>query len=147
MKGYISLDKMTNHHEGYLSLDKMSNHHVNLYNKVVNILNLENPDIDPALGIIISVIKPGGYVHSHRDLYSSFPNTKHLTNKRNVRFNVMVDRGEDNCYNPKIEDKFYEVNRCDGWCFAASVYRHRTELVSGPEYRVVYQFGFCMDAI
>ena len=106
-----------------------------------------DPIIDPALGIIVSIIKPNGFIHAHTDNYIDFPEHKHLHHMRNVRFNVMIERGEDNCYNPRINRKFYQVNKCDGWCFAASEYMHGTETLSGPEDRIVYQFGFCMNAI
>lgn len=119
--------------------------HQEIYNRIVKILNLENPIIDPFLGIIISVIKPGGYIHQHTDPYiKKFIEFSHM---RNVRFNIVVDRGDDESYNPNIGDISYRLNKCDAWCFAASELKHKTEKISGPENRIVYQFGFMMDAI
>ena len=109
-----------------------------LFERITDILNLNNPTIDPMLGQIVSVIKPGGFVHLHRDSY----NEPKLQENYNLRFNIMVDRGTDISYNPIIEGKVYEVNKCDAWCFNATLCQHKTEVISGPESRVVYQFGF-----
>jgi hypothetical protein len=112
-----------------------------LFDRIVNTLQLRNPVIDPMIGQIVSVIKPGGLIHLHRDQYIQ-PEFKH---KHNLRFNIMVERGSGNSYNPIIENKGYIVNRCDAWCFSATKYLHRTQTISGPENRVVYQFGFAVD--
>lgn len=109
-----------------------------IFKRIVDRLQLTNPVVDPLLGQIISVIKPGGFVHLHRDLYKKID----YKNNHNLRFNIMVDRGDDICYNPIIEDVVYEVNKCDAWCFAASKFAHKTIPIVGPEFRVVYQFGF-----
>ena len=109
-----------------------------LFERIIDTLNLNNPTIDPMLGQIVSVIKPGGFIHLHRDLYRR-PEFK---DNHNLRFNIMVDRGTDISYNPIIDGKVYEVNKCDAWCFSATKYPHKTDVVSGPENRVVYQFGF-----
>lgn len=109
-----------------------------LFNRIANKLGLTNPIIDPKLGQIVSVIKPNGFIHEHTDLYM---NAK-LKDKHNLRFNIMVDRGNDISYNPIIDDKVYEVGKRDAWCFGASIYKHKTETIKGPENRVVYQFGF-----
>ena len=74
----------------------------------------------------------------HKDIYLN-PKYK---NNHNLRFNIMVDRGDDISYNPIIDGKVYEVGKCDAWCFNASKYKHKTEVIKGPENRVVYQFGF-----
>jgi len=110
----------------------------NLFHRIANTLQITNPIIDPMLGQIVSVIKPGGFIHVHRDLYGR-PEFK---DNHNLRFNIMVDRGTDISYNPIIDGKVYEVNKCDAWCFSATKYLHKTDVVSGPENRVVYQFGF-----
>ena len=110
----------------------------NLFHRIANTLQITNPIIDPMLGQIVSVIKPGGFIHLHRDLYRR-PEFK---NNHNLRFNIMVDRGTDISYNPIIDGKVYKVNKCDAWCFSATKYPHKTDVVSGPENRVVYQFGF-----
>ena len=155
--GVLHINKATpgNYRNGksYFSLDQMPDIHINLYNKVVNLLNLENPVIDPALGNIVSVIKPGGHIQPHRDKYVDAaqvfrrPELLQFAHKRNVRFNVMVDRGDDLSYNPVINNKTFIVNKCEAWCFGASEIPHRTEKIAGPENRIVYQFGFCLDAI
>lgn len=127
--------------------------HKVLYEKVVNALNLVEPTIDPNLGILISLIIPGGFIHKHKDVYvsnSDIPRLRkfaHLKNKRNVRFNVMVERGLNDSYDPHINDKPFVVNKSNAWCFAASEQFHSTPVITGPENRIVYQFGFCLDAI
>jgi len=109
-----------------------------LFNRIANTIGIEVPVIDPMLGQIVSVIKPGGFIHLHRDLY---PKTEHKNN-HNLRFNIMVDRGDDISYNPIIDGKVYEVGKCDGWVFNATKLEHKTAIIKGPENRVVYQFGF-----
>lgn len=118
--------------------------HQKLYRKVLNTIKLNDPMIDPFLGIIISVIKPNGFIHEHRDRYSG--QLSHLSHKHNVRFNVMIERGDDNSYDPKIKGASLKVNRRDAWWFDASVSSHSTDVIIGPEFRIVYQFGFCVDA-
>lgn len=109
-----------------------------LFERIVTTIGIQAPVIDPALGQIVSVIKPGGFIHAHKDLYR---NPQHKNN-HNLRFNIMVDRGDDISYNPIIDGKIHEVGKCDAWCFGASSYLHRTDIIKGPENRVVYQFGF-----
>lgn len=113
-----------------------------VYKRIVSHLKLENPMIDPLLGIIISVISPGGFVHEHTDNYErKYPE---LAFKKNVRFNIMVDRGEDISYNPQILNQPFIVNLRDAWCFPASHLPHKTSAINGPQKRIVYQFGFCI---
>ena len=109
-----------------------------LFRRIIETIELENPVIDPMIGQIISVIKPNGLIHAHRDQYTD-PKYK---GKHNLRFNIMVDRGEDISYNPIIANTVYEVGKGDAWCFNASKDLHKTDTISGPENRVVYQFGF-----
>ena len=109
-----------------------------LFKKITATLGIETATIDPKLGQIVSILKPGGFVHLHKDIYLN-PKYK---NNHNLRFNIMVDRGDDISYNPIIDGKVYEVGKCDAWCFNASKYKHKTEAIKGPENRIVYQFGF-----
>lgn len=123
----------------------LSTHHKILYDRIVKTLQIETPTIDPLLGLIISVMTPGAFIHLHRDQYMT--KFKHISHKRNVRFNVMVERGIDVCYDPHIEQKPFKVDKCDAWCFSATKFIHSTPVITGPENRIVYQFGFCLDAI
>lgn len=109
-----------------------------LFRRITETIGLQNPVIDPMIGQIISVVKPDGLIHAHRDQYTD-PRYK---GKHNLRFNIMVDRGENISYNPIIANTMYEVQRGDAWCFSASKYLHRTNTIVGLENRVVYQFGF-----
>jgi hypothetical protein len=133
--------------KSFYKVDDLVLIHKELYHKIVNFLNLKEPVIDPFLGIIISVIKPGGFIHEHRDQYSKGNGFPRHTHMRNVRFNVVIDRGDDESYNPNINGVSYQVNKRDAWCFGASEIPHKTLTISGPENRIVYQFGFMMDAI
>ena len=110
----------------------------NMFKRITTTLGIQNATIDPRYGNLVSVLKPGGFIHSHKDFYT-LPQYK---TTHNLRFNIMVDRGDDISYNPIIEDKTYEVGKGDAWCFGASKYLHKTEIIKGPENRVVYQFGF-----
>ena len=130
--------------KSFYSVEELNAIHKKLYYKICNFLHLENEMIDPKLGMIISVIKPGGYIHNHIDRY---PNSPEFSNKRNFRFNVMIERGEDQSYNPIIDQRTISVNKCDAWCFVASKYEHETSVISGPEKRIVYQFGFMIDRL
>lgn len=119
-----------------------------LYTRILQTLNLKNPTIDPMLGIIISVIKPSGFIQSHTDAYKdnihSFPQLKNYLDKKNFRFNVMVERDDDISYSPHIENNPFPVKEKDAWCFAASELKHHTPPIKGAKYRIVYQFGFAV---
>ncbi len=140
-----NVNGLNRYYNCFYNEDSISEAHKKLYRKVLSRLELTDPEIDPNLGMIISVIKPGGFIHKHSDPYG--PKFKHLSHKRNVRFNVMIERGNDVSYDPHIEDVPFKVKLGDAWCFAASLLKHSTLLIVGPEYRIVYQFGFCLDAI
>lgn len=115
----------------------------NLYNKVVKTLNVDNPVIDPMLGAVISVIKPTGFIHPHTDKYEdSIPQ---FAGMKNVRFNVMVERGNDVSYSPHVIDAPLAVKRRDAWCFCASDLPHYTPPLKGRNFRIVYQFGFMVE--
>jgi uncharacterized protein YneR len=58
----------------------------------------------------------------------------------------MIERDEDDSYNPIIEDVSYRVNKCDAWCFDASTLEHETVKLIGNKNRIVYQFGFMVNA-
>ncbi len=112
----------------------------NLYMRIISTLGLPDGCIDPRLGILISYIKPGGFIHKHRDIYAD-PNWK---NKVNYRFNIVVDRGTDPSYNPVVKDVSYDIGKGDAWSFNATTDLHYTLPIAGPENRIVYQFGFAI---
>jgi hypothetical protein len=113
----------------------------NLYMRILSTLDIPDGNIDPRLGILISYIEPGGFIHKHRDIYSS-PDWK---DKFNYRFNIVVDRGSDPSYNPVIEDISYDIGKGDAWSFNATTDLHYTLPIAGPENRIVYQFGFAIS--
>lgn len=109
--------------------------------RILSTLDIPDGNIDPRLGILISYIEPGGFIHKHRDIYSS-PDWK---DKFNYRFNIVVDRGSDPSYNPVIEDISYDIGKGDAWSFNATTDLHYTLPIAGPENRIVYQFGFAIS--
>ena len=130
----------------YLMVDKNPDYYSteikDLFYKIADFIKIDNPVIDPLLGIIISIIKPGGFIHDHIDTYDK--RNTNLQNKRNIRFNIMIERGSDISYDPVIENKNYHVKIMDAWCFSASDMRHKTNKIEGEKDRLVYQFGFCV---
>lgn len=111
-----------------------------LYLRILSTLGIPDGCIDPQLGILVSYIEPGGFIHKHKDIYSD-PNWQ---NKINYRFNIVVDRGTDVSYNPVIEDVSYDIGKGDAWSFSATTNLHYTLPIAGPENRIVYQFGFAI---
>lgn len=134
----------------YICLDKDYNQRFfskkvqQLYNTIANIIPINNPEIDPSLGILLSVIEPGGFVHKHNDPYKERYELEQRK-KVNLRFNIMVNRGDSDAYNPLIESRLYDVKVRDAWLFNATDFYHSTNVIPGPELRVVYQFGFIVD--
>lgn len=130
------------------SLNDLAELHREIYYRVVSALELKTPIIDPMLGMVISIIKPSGFIHLHTDAYKDniekYPHVKNYLDKRNFRFNVMVQRDEDISYSPHIANKPLQVNERDAWCFAASELEHYTPPINGSKYRIVYQFGFAV---
>lgn len=109
-----------------------------LFTRISDTLDLSQPIVDPVIGVIISYMEPGAFIHKHKDLY----NSAKYANNDNYRFNIMVNRNYDNSYNPIINDISYDVLNCDAWCFNATQCAHQTLPITGPEPRIVYQFGF-----
>lgn len=110
-----------------------------LYEKIVDTLQLTDPILDTHIGTLISILQPGSHIHSHRDVYANRPNMV------NYRFNVMVQRNQDISYNPIIGDVSYDIQQTDAWSFNATDNMHSTLQISGPENRIVYQFGFTIN--
>lgn len=111
----------------------------NFYNHIANFLSIE-PSLENKMGIVISLIKPNGFIYKHID--ATNPNTEFSKNKKTIRFCVMVDRDVDNSYNPIINESSYNVNIGDAWCFPASEFYHRTDPLVGTINRIVYRFSF-----
>jgi hypothetical protein len=110
-----------------------------LYSRISNVLQITDPVIDPSLGILLSVIEPNGFIQKHNDPY------KQDKDKVNLRFNIMVNRGPSEAYNPRVDKKLYRVEERDAWLFNATDFYHSTLANPGPELRIVYQFGFMVD--
>jgi len=114
----------------------------NLYlNKIVDVLGLNNVTIDPMLGILYSNISKGGFIHLHIDSYPPY-NTKEYVN---YRFNLMLNRGTGEEYNPIVENVDYQVNAGDAWSFSASSYEHETKPLCEDTPRIVLQYGFMLN--
>lgn len=146
-RGFLQKNSAGKHryYKSFYDSGSLDYSHKQLFDRVLSTLCLENNTIDPMLGLIISCITPGGFIHRHKDKYGNNSSTQHLINKRNYRFNVMIERSESVCYDPHIEDEPLKVNKCDAWSFNASKLYHSTPIIKGPEFRIVYQFGFCLD--
>jgi hypothetical protein len=114
--------------------------HKKYFDKIVNHLGIKNAEIDPLLGILYSVIHPTGFIHNHIDnqwMYES-------GNFVNYRFNLLLQRGDGDGYDPIIQNTKHHIDSGDAWSFPASLYLHGTEPVSGPENRIVIQYGFIL---
>lgn len=105
--------------------------------RIAHHLGIEDCPVDPYLGWIISVIKPGGYIQAHRDAHQHYQHTgdKHL------RCNLLV-QGSHASTHPRIGKLRLDVSEGDLWAFFASDHVHGTDVIEGSENRIVYQFGF-----
>ncbi len=92
---------------------------------------------DPLLGWVISLIKPGGRIHMHRD------NCDHYSEsgRQHLRCNVVVSKNPDSG-NPIVEDQTYVLREGDLWAFFAHSNVHGCEVVDGKKPRIIYQFGY-----
>jgi len=120
------------------STEDFTNLHHQYFLRIAKLLNLKEIRIDPFLGILYSIINPGGYIHLHIDKYPPY----HTGEFINYRFNLMLNRDDDNSYNPIIKDTTYDVGIKDAWSFPASLLEHKTDIVVGNADRIVLQFGF-----
>jgi len=114
--------------------------HKKYFDKIANTLGIKNPEIDPLLGVLYSVISHDGLIHKHidsQDIYES-------GNFVNYRFNILLQRESGAGYDPIIRGVKHSVNVGDAWSFPASLYEHETEPVSGNKNRIVLQYGFIL---
>ena len=114
-----------------------------LVERITKTLSLTNAVVDPVIGFIISYMEPKAFIHKHKDLYHS----EKFTDKINYRFNIMVERGSGETYDPIIDGVYYNIAKGDAWSFNATMCAHETLPIVGPEPRIVYQFGFLVDKV
>ncbi len=114
-----------------------------LVEKIIKTLPLTNVVVDPVIGFIISYMKPKAFIHKHKDLYHD----EKFTDKINYRFNIMVERGSSETYDPIIDGVYYNIAKGDAWSFNATMCAHETLPIVGHEPRIVYQFGFLVDKV
>lgn len=133
-------------HRLYCQLD--FHHNKELMTPLINLLIdrarsitgiLEDP-IDPKLGIILSMIYPGGQVEFHCDKYNEPGYTNH-------RLCIMLQRESHDSYSPIVHTTELipvpmTVDPGTAWFFNASDHMHGTELIVGDTPRVVLQIGF-----
>ena len=102
--------------------------------------NLDDCPVDVDLGWVISVILPGGFIHSHTDAisYAGRPYS-------HFRCNVVVARPEEGG-TPIISGKPVPVMERGGWAFLASEHTHMATAVEGQIPRIIYQFGYRVPA-
>lgn len=110
-------------------------------NRIRQRLNLENCAIDPNLGWIISLIEPGGFIKRHIDAHANYQRS----GKLHLRCNVMVQGRNESCY-PVIDNIPHPVDERGLWAFVASKHFHGTQIVTGKQSRIVYQFGFVVPS-
>ena len=126
----------------YLRLDEtdhFSDIHLKYYFKIAKTLGIKLPRVDHYLGILYSRIGHGGNIHAHKDTLWPYESVDDFIN---FRFNLMLNRGEGQGYNPIIEDEEINVNTGDAWCFPASISKHWTKPILASEDRCVIQYGF-----
>ena len=114
--------------------------HKKYVDKIANTLGIKNPEIDPLLGVLYSVIRPDGFIHKHTDCQDMYESGNFV----NYRFNILVQRESGAGYDPIIRGVKHSVNVGDAWSFPASLYEHETEPVSGNKNRIVLQYGFIL---
>ncbi|CAE7604060.1 unnamed protein product [Symbiodinium microadriaticum] len=99
------------------------------------VAGLHGRQLDPTLGRVCSYIEPGGFIHEHRDRYHA--QTDGLAH---LRANIVVQMEPSG--RPIIAGKSVPVNQRDAWIFFASRELHSTEVICGPQPRIVYGFGW-----
>ena len=127
----------------YLRLDNtyfFDQKHFEYLIKISEYLGIKEPKVDPMLGILYSNISKGGFIHLHVDSHPPYHENEFV----NYRFNLMLNRGDGDSYDPIVRKEKYEVNTGDAWSFPASLYSHETQPVDGEEPRIVLQFGFIL---
>lgn len=111
-----------------------------LVDRARSITGIHKSPIDSKLGIILSVIYPGGQVEYHLDKY----NEPGYTNRRLC---IMLQRESHNSYDPVVHTPELipvplTVDPGTAWFFNASQHMHGTEVIVGNSPRVVLQIGF-----
>ena len=108
--------------------------------RCVRCLRLEGRPADRALGRVVSLIQPGGFIHRHTDAYhEGVPG--HAVGHHHLRCNIVV-RCAHLSGRPVIEGSALEVHECDLWAFFASKCLHETLPLQGDAPRIVYGFGW-----
>lgn len=92
---------------------------------------------DNTLGRVCSWIEPGGFIHEHRDRYTSPSGREGFAH---LRANIVVQM--DRCGVPLIAGKPLPVEPRDAWAFLASHELHSTDPIRAPKARIVYGFGW-----
>ncbi|CAL1150462.1 unnamed protein product [Cladocopium goreaui] len=90
---------------------------------------------DETLGRVFSYIDPGGFIHEHRDKYTSGPMAL-----AHLRANIVVQMNQSG--RPIIAGKTVPVEEGDVWIFFASHELHATAPVQGLKPRIVFGFGW-----
>eukprot|EP00435_Cladocopium_sp_Y103_P075212 s304_g55.t1 len=91
---------------------------------------------DQTLGRVCSYIDPGGFIHEHRDKYTSTGPVA----LAHLRANIVVQM--DQSGRPIIAGKTVPVEEGDVWIFFASHELHATAPIQGLKPRIVFGFGW-----
>lgn len=106
-------------------------------NRVIRRFQLMGYPVDPQLGWIISLIKPGASIHQHIDKYPYHEQLK----AKHLRCNIMVSRDHPSG-NPVIGGQEIDVPERSLWAFFPSEVAHGTQPIMTAAPRIAFQFGF-----
>lgn len=144
MRFYCQLDM---HHNGTFMTPLI---HL-LIDRARSITGIHKSPIDSKLGIILSVIYPGGQVEYHLDKYDDkewySDDKSDDSGYTNRRLCVMLQRESHHSYDPVVHTPELirvplTVDPGTAWFFNASQHMHGTEVIVGNSPRVVLQIGF-----
>ena len=100
-------------------------------NRISNKFSLEKKDFieEPSLGSILSIINPGGFVHTHKDEGPQY------------RFNLMIQLPTTGG-KPTYNNSLLSVKERDLLCYRPDLFLHGTTMVQGEKDRIVISYGW-----
>ena len=107
-------------------------------------LRMSGVNADCVLGRTISLILPGGFIHRHTDKYFE-GQPGHRAGMEHLRCNIVV-RLADPTGLPIVDGASLPVAEGDLWAFFASKSPHETAPLQGSDCRIVFGFGWSVDA-
>ena len=100
-------------------------------NRISNKFSLEKKDFieEPSLGSILSIINPGGFIHTHKDEGPQY------------RFNLMIQLPTTGG-KPTYNNSLLSVKERDLLCYRPDLFLHGTTMVQGEKDRIVISYGW-----